>query len=77
MGLREEVLAIHSRQGAVCRIKIFLSSLSAKDKAELNSVMADEMITSVALEKYYKKQNINISSSTFARHRRGACTCGD
>jgi hypothetical protein len=77
MGLREEVLAESNRQGAVCRVQTLLRSLSDKDRAELQAVMDDDMITSVALEKYYKKRNGNVSSSSFSRHRRGACNCGD
>lgn len=77
MGLREEVLVYNNSKGGGCTMKKLLDSLDKKTRDDLQSVLDDELITSVAIAKYYQKQGNSISSTTVARHRRGDCSCGN
>lgn len=73
MGLREELEP--NRNTAICYAGRLLNTLPESVALELAEIMADPMVTNIALERLGKKKDWGVSASSFSRHRKGECKC--
>ena len=80
MSLRDEVAdvvrGIH--KGPTCTVGKMLRAMPDDLAAEVEDVMADDGVPMTAVARVLKARGIpNVpASQTFARHKRGECSCG-
>jgi hypothetical protein len=58
---------------ATCTVKKAFELLSKEDKAVAEKALYDRNIKASVLGRAFKKENIDITTSTITRHRNGGC----
>lgn len=58
---------------ATCTVKKAMEKLSKEDRAVAESALYDRNIKASVLGRAFKKENIDITTSTITRHRNGGC----
>jgi len=64
-------------KGPRCSIYLLLLQLDADETAALNTALADERFTSVAIADALQAEGYAVKESPLRRHRLGRCACGD
>lgn len=77
MGLIEEVRAHQqeNRPGGKCQVREVLLQLDAKDRQELETVLASPEFQHAAISAVLKGRGIEVKEYTISRHRRNLCCC--
>jgi hypothetical protein len=58
---------------ATCTVKKAMELLSKEDRTVAEKALYDRNIKASVLGRAFKKENINITTSTITRHRNGGC----
>lgn len=62
--------------GPKCGVYLVRAVLSAEDRADLDTALADIMIANKAIMLALNARGLTISLQSISRHRRGDCSCG-
>lgn len=76
MSILDEIRDATRTIGGICSVGTLLASLSAEDRADLESVMPDTIaFPSRAIQRVLLARGHKIAEETIRRHRRGDCKC--
>ena len=73
--LLEEIRAERTRSGPSCGVSKVLDALKPADRADLESAIADKVITGSQIARALSKRGQRLAAQTIAKHRRGDCNC--
>lgn len=63
-------------RGPICSIKWQADHMDEDDRVAFLALVNSPGVTASALARAFRKQDLNFSQATVARHRRGDCMCG-
>lgn len=74
MGFMDDVSAeqANRKPGYKCRTCVAIHSFSAKDRDEINAVMADNAYSTAAIVAVMRRRGLDVSDNSVGKHRREA-----
>ena len=64
------------QRGSTCQVKMLLSTLDAKNRAEVVAALEDPDVMHAAISRALRSElDVKVAAGTIGRHRNGECRC--